>query len=213
MTAVQQITDSQIINIHRLRFSGLPYSKIRDITGHSLTTIHDHCTGIHAYPPKLAEKIRKYRIADNYRPKEIPEGWLTIQQASLLLPLNPTKTSIYKRIRTGSLKTQKFSGIHATRLDWIDDHISKRLGDVPRGVAILHNDLDLCLLDEPPQSFYKALPAFPVDNRPASLLFDVNKACTEYGLRIEIPAIVHSRVARALTYGARFVLIHEGMFA
>lgn len=212
MTAIQQITDSQIINIHRLRFSGLSFRQIRKQTGHSLHVIHDHCEGRISYSPSVAAKIQKYRVSTKPRPRAVPDGMLSIRETTLLIPFNPKPKTILNDVKAGSLKTCKCSGVHATRIDWIDDHIAKRFGNVPDGVAILHNDLDLCLLDDTPPRFVESLPRFLVNNRPASLLFDVNKACTEHGLRIEIPAIVHSRVARALTYGARFVLIHEGMF-
>lgn len=176
-------------------------------------TIVEHCNGLVTYSPSIASKIQKYKVTKETRSRHTEDEWLTMRQAALLLPLNPKRNAIYKHIRRGDIKTRKIAGVHATRLDWIDDHIAKRFGDIPEGVSILHNDLDLCLLDDPPESFFESLPAFRIQQRKASRLFDVNKACTEHGLRIEIPAIVHSRVARALTYGARFVLIHEGMFA
>jgi hypothetical protein len=207
-----RLSNSTIEAIYRCRASNQSIRAISRQLRLAPATVMAHLRGKYRYSDTLTDKLRRFEIQTPHRPETIPDGYVTLRQISLLTPLSCGEWKLRQMVRTGKLNPSVYGCGYIYSLKDVEQFLAVEYGHLPDGVAVVSTCLDMVMLDDYQPKWAKSIPSVTIAGRNCHMLWDIERRCQDAGLRFEVPPIVHSRVARRLTYGAKCVLIHEGLW-
>lgn len=211
---VIRLGDSTALRIFELYTDGVSITEIMRRLSVGKNAILAHLRREYQYSPKVESKIaamKHYECKPSISP---PDGYISLRQARYLVPFFPSDTMIYAIARQRNFRTKMIGTRRVTTPEWVRRFVDKTFGELPQGIAILENDIDLITLDE----LTTIDDSFRLSIRksrkqlPLIMLWSVREICENQSIRFEIPPTAYRNALMATSLGASFVLLSRRMF-
>lgn len=149
----RELDDATVLSLHRQYAHGKAIATIAKNLGICRRTVRRYLRGESKPHPRIARRIagiHGYRKLDPVRPPNVPDGFITLREASLIIPYEPSPEHIAKhtrpnarpRLRTKIITTRidERNGAPGemlfTRTEWVRSWNAARIGPHPSGIAI-----------------------------------------------------------------------------
>lgn len=145
----RELDDATILSIHRQFAHGKAIFAIAKELGVCHKTVRRYLRGDSKPHPRIARRIagiHGYRQFDPPRPPDTPDGFITLREASRIVPYEPspenlakhTRPDAHPRLRAKIIDTGKGAcgRVLVTRTEWVKSWNAERIGPHPRGIAI-----------------------------------------------------------------------------
>lgn len=129
-----RLDTATVYQIFWLSYSGIPKAEIARQLGLARNTVAWHLTGrlIPQYPPRLRQRISPINVSRS-RSREIPDGMITISEASYCFPNRPTVRTLLAHY---GMRTEIIKGATYTTLEWAKQYSAARFPNPPLGVCM-----------------------------------------------------------------------------
>lgn len=146
----RELDDATILSIHRQYAEGRTPSQIASCLGVYHKTVRRYLRGDSKPHPRIARRIASihgYKDFDPPRPNDVPDGFITLREASRIIPGEPCPEHIAKHTRPNAKPKLRTVVVQmgdrgavgrtlVTRTDWVRAWNAARIGPHPRGIAI-----------------------------------------------------------------------------
>jgi len=227
MTA-PRLPESVALRMHELHHARW---SVIDIAGYlecSRSAVQSHLRREYEYSPRIEAKVAALPSQLPTPNVDVPEGYLSIREARLLIPFFPSENTAYDMARRKLFKTTIVDSRRVTTANWMREYVQRLYGDTPVGVAVMVRDIDMLLLEDLPRGVATKLAAAaalsigtaglsrPLSKRrsdsPAIMLWDLAEACEQYEATYHVPSTAYLNAMHAFRLGAGFVLLSPRMF-